>query len=242
MEIDTAAFFDPHTGRKRGLGSSAVATLLLVAALKALEAGGSTQIDPSRIDPDEVIRTAITAHRAAHGGRGSGYDIATSGIGGAIRFTGGNDPAWESVETVQQWRAAGISLFTATERAPVSSSRAVERFDHHIPRETQRESALLSANNTIVDTMIAAPDYRALFCALKNAAHHGVELGEHIGVTAALPFVASHTDDGWVAKASGAGNERSVFLVNAGHRRPLPTGAHELIFANEGLRCEFLNL
>nr|MDA3951327.1 hypothetical protein [Spirochaeta sp.] len=125
---------------------------------------------------------------------------------------------------------------------PVSSSRAVERFDNHVPVATETERAFLHANNELVDRIINAPEWRDLCSAVTEATRHGVTIGEQIGVTAALPFVASHTDDGWVAKASGAGNERSVFLVKADHRRPLPEGVRELALTTKGLRCDYLNL
>ncbi len=60
---------------KQGLGGSAaavVAGLLVAHRLRGIP-----------VDPDRFVTTAVVAHAAEQGGRGSGYDVATIALGGA---------------------------------------------------------------------------------------------------------------------------------------------------------------
>ncbi|HNP34472.1 MAG TPA: hypothetical protein PKK10_01355 [Woeseiaceae bacterium] len=76
---DTGSFYSrPAPGRapaKLGLGSSAA----LAAALCILLGG-------ERLDRSALLDLSITAHRNFQGGRGSGVDVATSVVGGLIRY------------------------------------------------------------------------------------------------------------------------------------------------------------
>lgn len=73
-----AAWAPPGTGigdAKQGLGGSAaavVAGLLVAHRLRGIP-----------IDPERFVTTAVVAHAAVQGGRGSGYDVATIALGGA---------------------------------------------------------------------------------------------------------------------------------------------------------------
>lgn len=71
--LDTAAFRDPASGNKLGLGSSAALTAALAAALHALGGG-------------PVADVAHAAHRDFQGGSGSGVDVACSVAGGVIEY------------------------------------------------------------------------------------------------------------------------------------------------------------
>lgn len=75
IEIDTQAFFDPQTGRKFGLGSSAAAAAALAAALV-----------PASGDGREIWPLARRIHRDFQQGRGSGVDIAASVFGGTLAY------------------------------------------------------------------------------------------------------------------------------------------------------------
>ncbi|MCG8478492.1 MAG: hypothetical protein MI724_05300, partial [Spirochaetales bacterium] len=117
--IDTSPFFDKHTGRKLGLGSSAAAVCLLTGALMRI-AG----IDPvSR--RKTLIALAIEAHRRGHGGRGSGYDIVASAAGGAVRFRGGRVPTWERSNLQSQMERHQIALYGWSAGKAVQSAKAV---------------------------------------------------------------------------------------------------------------------
>lgn len=73
ISLDTAAFRDPGSGSKIGLGSSAALTAALAIALQAL--GG-----------ENAASVAHAAHRQFQGGSGSGADIACSIAGGTIEY------------------------------------------------------------------------------------------------------------------------------------------------------------
>lgn len=75
IAIDTREFFDPQSGSKLGLGSSAASMTALVAAL--------CQHNPRAGDAGSL---AARAHRAWQGGLGSGVDVATSVHGGVIEY------------------------------------------------------------------------------------------------------------------------------------------------------------
>ncbi len=75
LRLETSAFLDPEHGRKIGIGSSAALSVALAFALNELRDGGR--------DPMTV---AHESHLGFQGGRGSGIDIATSGMGGLIEY------------------------------------------------------------------------------------------------------------------------------------------------------------
>jgi phosphomevalonate kinase len=73
ISLDTAAFRDPGSGRKTGLGSSAALTAALATALNSLGGENATEV-------------AHAAHRRFQGGSGSGVDIACSLAGGIVEY------------------------------------------------------------------------------------------------------------------------------------------------------------
>lgn len=73
ISIDTSAFFDAHSGRKYGLGSSAAVSVAAGAVFGNDQTG------------DASFATAV--HDDFQRGAGSGFDIATSSHGGVIRFS-----------------------------------------------------------------------------------------------------------------------------------------------------------
>lgn len=76
IELDTSAFTSGDVNI--GLGSSAALCVALDAALAASEGR------------EPVLARAISAHRRFQGDRGSGADIATSLLGGSVRFEEGD--------------------------------------------------------------------------------------------------------------------------------------------------------
>lgn len=78
ITLDTAAFHDPGSGSKIGLGSSAALTAALAAALNATGGGCAGDV-------------AHAAHRLFQGGAGSGVDIACSLAGGVIEYRMANE-------------------------------------------------------------------------------------------------------------------------------------------------------
>ncbi|MFW5694482.1 MAG: hypothetical protein ACOCYB_04895 [Alkalispirochaeta sp.] len=233
IEIDTSAFFDGRTGKKQGLGSSAAAAVLLTSALFQL-----TGRDPVHAR-DAVVRSAITAHRTAHGGRGSGYDIATSTLGGVIRFMGGPEPEWHPSACAHQWAAHDVQVFSWFSGMSVASSDAVARFDRYIPQDSEERTALIARNNAVVDRIERSTNWDELFRAISDARTLGEEIGASVGVPAEIDICQPHRDDGWVVKASGAGNERAIILAQPSPRRAVPRRATTLPMSTQGLRCDY---
>lgn len=73
--LDTRELFDPASGVKLGLGSSAALAVALATSLAAVAGGG-----------DRVEALAADAHRRFQHGKGSGVDVATSYAGGIIEY------------------------------------------------------------------------------------------------------------------------------------------------------------
>lgn len=227
LVIDTTAFFDPRDGSKRGFGSSAVATLLAVATVEALRG-----IDPIA-ERNRIMNTAIDLHRQIQNGRGSGYDVATSTLGGVVLFTGGIHPSARSGGLSDLLENADGELYTLAVGKPVNSAAAVRRFEEFVDRETREH--FLQRTNTLVREMENATQWCDLFGLVGSARQLSEEIGETIGVHAELPFNTSHLDDGWIAKTSGAGNERAILLARRNPRRPLPPGSEQLEIDRRGL-------
>lgn len=207
VTVDTSCFFSARGGVKQGLGSSAAATVLLVAALLHL-----IGLNPLKEIP-LLFRIAHRAHRVLQGGRGSGYDLACSITGGTIRFRGGDPPGWTSLDLHTRWEAGGISLFSSASGSPVKSGPAVEAFARAFPRGSVEAERFLERNNTIVGSLGRAESRETLFSALAEARELSQQLGERIGVPAVAPLAGA--DDLWRAKTSGAGDEQIILFVAA---------------------------
>ncbi len=233
IEIDTTTFFDARSGAKQGLGSSAAAAVLLTTALFQLG-----DRDPVFLKED-VASTAIAAHRAANGGRGSGYDIVTSTLGGVVRFVGGAHPQWQPSGCARQWTGHALRLFSWFSGTSVASSHAVSRFNQYVPEGSPERTAFIARNNAVVDRIEGATTWDALFEAVSDSRRLGEEIGAAVGVPATIDICQPHRDDGWVVKASGAGNERAVILAQPNPRRSVPRQASVLPVSTEGLRWEY---
>ena len=81
ITIDSRQLYDPDSGAKIGIGSSAAVATSLVTALDSLS--------PVDGDPYTLVQQA---QRAFQGGRGSGVDVAASYYGGAVVFASGAAP------------------------------------------------------------------------------------------------------------------------------------------------------
>lgn len=233
--IDTSRFFDPATGLKLGFGSSGAAMVLLTAALLHL-AG----VDPLG-NRNTLLSVAVRAHRAFQGGRGSGYDVACSTMGGMLRFIGGEVPRWERLQVLRKWRDEGLRLYTLQVGTPVSSTRAVAAFDRRFPSGHEAEAFLVRSNEA-VDKLIRARTWRQLTEAVAYARDVSRVIGDAIGVPAELPPGLTGDDRSWTAKTSGAGDEQAIVLARSDAGRaaasPLPEGLRELQLQPEGFRAE----
>ena len=213
IEIDTGALYDDE-GRKLGYGSSAALTVAL-AALWPVAAG----LEP--LQDERLVQRAIQTHRAAQDGHGSGYDIATSALGGWVLFTGGERPRAERVEL--PWLPP-MGVFSGP--GPVTTAAAVavyRQWRDHSPSQVER---FLDRSNDLVRRFVSAGSWDDARPIVGECRELGMWLGEAIGVPAALrPPAGAET-----YKAVGAGNELGVVL-------PAEPGSAVTI-ATEGVRWE----
>lgn len=203
VAIDTSDFFAAD-GSKRGFGSSAATAVCLTASLLRLRGLEGPSLD------SVLFPAALSAHRRAQGGRGSGYDVAASYFGGAGIFTGGTNPGWTPLGVPSGTRGDTpqgsplgkgfvalldrLELTLAAGPRPVSSSAAVARCEawklQHYDQWTEyrRESARL------VGRLASAESPESFLAFLAEATRLGARLGEAIGVPA-LPVggIASET-------------------------------------------------
>ncbi len=222
--VDTTPFFDKG-GRKLGFGSSAVAAVLLTAA--ALDASG---LEPRR---DVVCRLATVAHRAAHGGRGSGYDVATATYGGWGIFTGGGVPKWRPLPAGREKPfITSARLLTRRGNAPVSTAPAVQRFERW--RSSREAQPVIEAMMRSVERLGVAADSDTFAASWNDAARAGLAIGSAIGVGA---DVSRFRGAARFVKASGAGDER-VLLLDFDPSATWSAPWRELSVAGEGLRRE----
>ncbi|ADI38476.1 putative phosphomevalonate kinase [Waddlia chondrophila 2032/99] len=84
IHLDARQFYYPD-GTKKGYGSSAAVTIGLLSALLEGQIGSI----------DQLAWHALQLHRSFQGGRGSGYDIYASCLGGVGLFKNSNPPEWQ---------------------------------------------------------------------------------------------------------------------------------------------------
>lgn len=98
------------SGTKLGLGFSAAISVATTASILALDG----DISDTRALREDILRSALTAHRLAQQGRGSGADVAASVLGGVIWFTprsvGHELPP--TIERGRQWQL--VAAWTGT--------------------------------------------------------------------------------------------------------------------------------
>jgi phosphomevalonate kinase len=225
IEVDSSPFFDV-SGRKLGYGSSAaVAVGVSAALLRAIEGA-----PPSL---EHVFRVSLAAHRAFQGGRGSGYDVASSLHGGTGLFRGGELPEWLPREL--SWLAGALVFHGAR---PIATSGATARYRAWREREPAAAREFLARSGAAVLSLLEART-RALeaILELRNVA---LRLGEAIGVSSAMLPPDELRKLGGIWKALGAGNEIGVFLADNPDAVPLEAGAEAggvepLVVATTGL-------
>ena len=202
VTLDTSAFFD-RDGRKRGLGSSAAVAVVLT-ALWMLRSG---KLEEGPGSVDAVFRHAVEAHRAGQGGAGSGYDVACSCYGGAVLFTGGDEP--QAVPIELPWLPT-LAVFPG--RQAVRTVGAVERLAQWRNAHPDAWQAFLRTSNELVAAFAKAGSWTAAAGILEEYRSLTVSLGADIGVPAQIappPEVPRRT----FSKAVGAGNELGVAFV-----------------------------
>ncbi len=199
IEVDTRALYEPD-GRKRGLGSSAAMTVALT-ALWSVAAG------VRRLAEADLVDRAIRIHRAAQGGAGSGYDVATSACGGRVLFTGGESPAARRVDL--PWLPP-LRLFAG--RSAVATRPAVAAYREWKRGSPAEAARFIARSNELVNGFVAAGTWAEAREILQQHRRLGVEIGDAIGVPARIDPPAGVLDERIVWKAVGAGSELGVLM------------------------------
>lgn len=198
--------------RKLGLGSSA-AVAAAVVGYHLAEAG----LDPTREEiRDHAMSIALAAHAEAQGGNGSGADVATAVLGGAIRF------AEHRAEPVRlpTWLALG---FVDAGAPAVTSSfvRAVKAAAVAVPGAYRDAMARLrTASDRFIAALRLQDPKRAHEEMLAAVAEHNAGLAA-LQVIAEIPILTPAIVDilqrcaaaGIAAKPSGAGGGDLVVLI-----------------------------
>ncbi len=230
ISVDTSAFAGPHG--KLGLGSSAAAAVVISALLSY---GDRPTGDVGHAERRRVFTVALAAHRTAQGGRGSGYDVATSIWGGIVRFSGGRSPAVVRYEppVLPEFRlvVGGTSLATPA---------AVARYESWRTRDPTAAERFRSRSREVVEEFLAATDAVSCCAAIAAGGELLRWLGVRIGVTVEPPDLRDRLDafraSGWAAKPVGAGGELGIAAAPEGTKVPDVPYAIPLRPASEGLR------
>lgn len=212
LELDSCDFFDSR-GNKRGFGSSAAVVVALVTSV----AHALSAADPAALERVDLLQTAVEVHRAAQGGRGSGYDIAASLHGGIGLFYGGPHPRFTPLN-----HSRLPQLFLRTGPAAVSTPEAIVRYEGLKRRAPALISRFVEASNRAVEAFARAPAWRSQRTALARARDAAAALGDAIGVPA-----DPHQRDTphSVAKCLGAGDELIGLFVDRSAEPALLPGA-----------------
>jgi mevalonate kinase len=199
--------------------------------------GGEADVGDSRyaVQRRRVFAAALAAHRAAQGGRGSGYDVATSVWGGVVRFRGGCTPL------VSRYRPPALpELHLVTGARPLATPAAVARYEQWRQRDPAAAERFRKRSHEVVEQFLAATEAAACCATLAAGGELVRWLGERIGVTVEPPDLRTGLDQfracGWAAKPVGAGGELGVAAAPAGTIPPAVQNSMPLRLAPEGLR------
>lgn len=201
IQVDSSSL--NSDGRKIGLGSSAA---VAVAVSYALLARG--EATPSL---DMVFRTALSAHRAVQGGRGSGYDVAASTFGGVGLFRGGPKPRYEMLS------AGPNKLLLILGERSLDTTLAIGCYAAWARRRPDDGCSHQSKSDEIVRRAVQNGRWAD---ALRSGRQLTQRLGEDIGVDVEPPELRERLDyvaeAGHVGKPTGAGGELAVCVPTPG--------------------------
>ena len=182
-----------------------------------------------------VFAAALAAHRAAQGGRGSGYDVATSVWGGAVHFFGGRAP-----RAVPHRPRELPALYLVQGAAPLPTSPALARYQAWRQREPGPADRFVRRSREVVEQFLAAADAAACCAAIDAGGKLTRWLGACIGVAVEPAELRDRLDRfrvrGWAAKPVGAGGELGIAAAPAGTRAPEVPHAWPLRPSADGLR------
>lgn len=212
--VDTESF--SLNGQKLGVGSSASAT---VAAVGALLAAAGLDLDDAAVRA-RVLASAVAAHDAAQGVRGSGADVVAATWGGVCTLNHpGPGTQWQADFRPQQRPLPVEVRFVATPTS-VSTAGLVQRCREvgaaahpallHMTDAAQRFIAAWTAGSAAALLAAVSQAYEA-YEQLGQAMERALVTPEHAAIAAAARRA------GGVAKPSGAGGGdlAVVFLPDA---------------------------
>jgi phosphomevalonate kinase len=225
LRVDSSALFSAD-GRKAGLGSSAAVSVAVVCGLLAMAGRPDAARGP------EAASLAVRAHRLAHGGRGSGYDVLASFHGGWGVFHGGAVPAWEP-----HLLPAGTRFMLFHGPAAVSTADAVGRYNRWKEENPQPARDFLRESNDALRSFLTSARVELPVQCWERCRNLGVRLAKSIGVPAEIT-PPDGLDASW-CKALGAGNELGVCLLPPGSELPGErAGLRRVELAETGVRWE----
>lgn len=202
-------------GRKLGLGSSAA---ILVASLYALQREASPG-EPEPALRDRVYEQALDAHRRAQGG-GSGVDVASSALGGTLRYRMGALPT-----ALPLPREAHVEIWTC----PVSASTrdllaAVAELRRSAPLVHERLLGEQAGASERAVERAEADDLAGFIAALRAQSRALSGLGQAAGVAIVTVDLAAATpqaeQDGGVLLPAGAGGGDIALFVGRAPSTP----------------------
>lgn len=193
----------PATRGKPGLGGSASVAALVTAALHALAGSAIT------VERDLILARALTAHRRAQRGRGSGYDVATAVLGGLVR--------WERGAASRLRWPAGLALAAGYSGRSASTERMLDRLAAIDARELEGELAALGEPVRSFATALEREDLATLLAAARECqrALTAWDRARALGIVAPelARMIALAEELGVAAKISGAGAGDSVIAL-----------------------------
>ena len=199
--VDTSAF--SLNGRKLGIGSSAATAAVSVGAV--MEMAGLAVADST----DVIFDVALSAHRAAQGGLGSGADVAAAVYGGLLHYTRPTNAA-ATVRRLPPLVGVEMVVFsTGQPSSTVDCLQAVTAFARQSPETHRQLLPPIADAVTRFEAGLFARDASEIFASIA-AAHVGMEmLGQAAGVPIVTPILAHAavvaSEVGGAAKPSGAG-------------------------------------
>jgi len=225
-----------------GLGSSAAVCVATLGALRALVGD-----DPPGVD--DVVRV----HRAAQGGVGSGYDVATSLLGGVVRF----DPTGEDLQADRLAWPEGLHYAVLTSGVKASTVALVERvraWREAKGDEAERWVVPMGARARELAEAFAAGEVSKILSAVADAEEALVAM-DRAGAIGLMPrahaeLKAAVEDAGAYARTSGAGGGDCIWAVSPDQAvldaaveaaRALGFARLEVAISDQGLEAEVVD-
>jgi len=206
ITVDTRDFFDPDSGQKLGLGSSAAAMTALVCALRASrEKPGQSPIGDYSL--------ARSAHSALQDGLGSGVDVATSFHGGVIEYRIGDAKApihhlWPGGLVVRLlWSGQPAKTKTRISKLDTGDEYAAEWSDL---TNAAKMVASVWASGRSADVLAALSNYTRVLCDFND----DLELGIFDAGHNELARLADDSDVVYKPSGAGGGDIGMVFATD----------------------------